>query len=116
MTAVLGASTTFGQSFTVDKLSVGLPGTAVAARAPAPQHIFNNVNPPGPVPPGIGFSGQNFDDVINPNQPDRDALSAGYEPLDSDMLWDLMFSVDRRSRGLPGTGEYTFPGRECRWW
>lgn len=105
MVAVISsASTTLGQSFTVDKMSVGLPGTAVAARAPAPQHIFNNVNPPGPVPPGIGFSGNNFDDVIDPDQPDRDALSAGYEPLDSEQLWDLMFSVDRRSQGLSGTG------------
>ncbi|MCA9257558.1 MAG: hypothetical protein KDA61_00095 [Planctomycetales bacterium] len=91
------------QSFTVDAPSIGLPGTALRARASDPQDIFNNVSPPGSVPPGVGFSGTNFDDVINPDSPDRDALSAGFEPLDSEMLWDFVFSVDRRSVGLPGT-------------
>jgi hypothetical protein len=95
------------QSFTVDRFSAGLPGTDLYARTstsgPAPQHVFNNVNPPGPVPPGVGFSGDNFDDLINPNYPDRDAITAGYEPLDSPMLWDFIFSVDRGDRGLPGS-------------
>lgn len=96
-----------GQSFTVDPPSIGLPGTAVAGLAPAPEHIFNNVNPPGSVPPGVGFSGTNFVDLFDPDSPDRDALSAGYEPLDSEMLWDVMFSVDRDAQGLPGTGVHS---------
>jgi len=90
------------QSFSVDRQSFGVPGTAVGALAVAEEHIFTNVAPPGPVPPGVAFSGMNFVDRFFPGGPDLDALSAGYDPVDKP-LYAIVFSVDRTTQGTVGS-------------
>jgi hypothetical protein len=83
-------------SFSVDKSSMGLVGTALRNEPPpAPNDIFN----------AVALSSNNTLDVTNINlglpqdaPPELNALSAGFEPLDED-LWDIIFSVKKDSVG-----------------
>ena len=103
------------QSFSVDANTIGRLGSAVSALAPTSDDVFNSVTLPGGGVPGLGgFSGTNRLDTpgVNLGVPigvarDVNALSAGWDPLDFEHTWDLLFSVDPFSVGRDGPA----PGR-----
>ncbi len=97
------------QSFTTSASTEGIGGTALFALQPQNNNIFVAAQPFDGS--DAGFLTFNWLDVQAANLglpplvlPEDirvvNAISAGYEPLDAEKLWDVMFSVDRDSRGV----------------
>lgn len=105
----LAASNAHAQSFTASASTNGVPGSALTGMVPQNNNIFVAARPFDGS--DAGFLGTNWLDVAAASlglpslvwpEDNRvvDAISAGYEPLDAEHLWDVMFSVDHDSRGV----------------